>query len=135
MNYDNQSLDRGLRRGAYGRRFPTMDTGRPVRFPRVRAQYVATPANRNGRHNGVYVFDELAFYADPRKLFTDLEKSEKRFTVADAYSQAAMVIRARRNLDPDAVVFPKGSYQTTDKTPTLTMSELSDLVEDLIFQR
>lgn len=130
-NFVNAAFHRGRARAE--RSNPT-GTGRPPRSMRYVAAR-AEPGQRGYLDGKAVIIDEAAFYADPRQIFTELDKCVKRFTIGDAYAQAAMVIRTRRGLSPDTPVFPKGSYDSRDKSLILTLAELNDKVEELIFNR
>lgn len=68
----------------------------------------------------------------PIQVFTDLDKSVKRFSRVQAYSHAAMIIRARDNLKPSAVVYASGSYDSKDTAAIYTLEEFSQQVQRLI---
>lgn len=65
-------------------------------------------------------------------VFTHLDLTVKRFTVPQAYRQAGDVYKALRHLEPDAVVFPRDTFDSSDKSLSLTLAEFSDKVESIL---
>lgn len=63
-------------------------------------------------------------------IFTQQEQTEKRFTMKQAYEQAAMVIRDRRRIDlhSNGQIFPNHSFSSSDDQKSLTLKELNDTV-------
>lgn len=92
---------------------------------------------RRGHVPGVIQCDEFGkpFSDRPPEVFTDYDKRSKRFTEAEAYAHAGMIIRTKRGLAPSTPVFPAGSYSSSDKRKTLTMMEFSNLVDKLTWNR